>query len=252
MTFPISKSTQNPHNPSQHQHTDDGPGPSSSSKCRPSTPRPVPVEGRDIYASGTLPPYSFLPSNTATATGLPDEIPIPKFKTPSYLSYTSNYLEDEVDWSDPTPPLPPSHLDSGPCRNFRDPQAAADEERARHFAQHRQHRLHKLVSSSNALRDARALPDAVGAEAECNPFEALCEFDSTSHMVSGGFGSGTHMLAGEIGSVYVPSAWRSQSKASSAEDDLFSDVAEDGGDTDDNDDDDEEQWDAEFARAEEE
>jgi len=71
-------------------------------------------------------------------------------------------------------------------------------------------------------------------------------------MVSGSFGSGTHMLAGEFGSVYVPDAWWSQSKASPAEDDLFSDVGEDGGDTDDDDDDEEEQWDAEFARAEEE
>ena len=172
------------------------------------------------------------------------------------MSYTSSYPEDEVDWSEPTPPLPlplpPSHLDSGPCRNFRDPQAAADEERARHFAQHRQHRLQKLVSASDALRDAQALPVAVGAETECDPLEALCEFDSSSHMVSGSFGSGTHMLAGEFGSVYVPDAWWSQSKASPAEDDLFSDVGEDGGDTDDDDDDEEEQWDAEFARAEEE
>ena len=239
----------------QHQHTDDRPGPLSSSKSQLSTSRPNLVEDRDIYASGALPPLSLVPSKTATATatGLPDEIPIPKFKTPSNLSYTSIYPEDEVDWSELTPPLPPSHLDSGPCRSFRDPQAAADEERARHFAQHRQQWLQKLVSDSDALRGARALPNATGAEAECDPLEALCKLDSTRHMVSGGFGSGTHMLAGEIGSVYIPGAWRSQSKGSAAEGDLFSDVVEGGGDTDgDDDDDDEEQWDAEFARAEEE
>jgi hypothetical protein len=247
---------------SQHRHTDNRSGPSSSSKPRPSTSRPDLVDGHDIYASGALPPLSLFSSKAATAatTGLPDEIPIPKFKTPSNLSYTSNYPEDEVDWSELTPPLPPSHLDSGPCRSFRDPQAAADEERARHFVQHRQHRqrwLQKLVSASDALRNARPLPDAAGVEAEYDPLETLCELDSTGYMVSGGFGSGTHMLAGEIGSVYVPGAWRSQSKGSAAEGDLFSDVAEDGGVTDDEDDDggdnhNEEQWGAEFARAEEE
>jgi hypothetical protein len=162
------------------------------------------------------------------------------------LSYATNYPEDEVDCLEPTPPLSRAHLGSGPCRNFRDPQTAADEERARHFAQQRLQQLPKLVSAPNALRDVRTLPPAAGAEAEYNPLEALYKLGSTSHMVSG-----THILAGETGSVYVPSAWRSQSKASAAQDDLFSDVAENGGDTDGDDGDDEEQWDVECARAEE-
>ena len=68
--------------------------------------------------------------------------------------------------------------------------------------------------------------------------------DSTTDKVEVGSIRG---CAGEPGSVYVPGWWRSQRVS---EDDLFSDVAENGGDS--HEDDDEEHWDQEFARAEEE
>ena len=173
---------------------------------------------------------------------MPGEIPIPKFKPPSHLSYVSNYPEDEVDWSEPTPPLPttlppplPMPYDPTPCRNFRDPHAAAEEERERHFATHKRERLEKLIAASDALRDAPALT-TTGTEDDLDSAERAAgsqEFDSTT--------------AGEPDSVFVSASLRSQGRAPACDDDdLFSDVAEDG----DSDGDDEEQWDAEFARAE--
>lgn len=108
----------------------------------------------------------------------------------------------------------------------------------------RRKRLEKLVSASNALRDARALPAAGPEDSHCFSEEHQ-QVDAAQEQTE--FDPG---FAGEIGSVYVPSVWRSGSKGEtpSAEDDLFSDVADDDGDTEDNDDEDE--WNAEFARAE--
>ena len=214
-----------------------GPGPSLNN--RPPTPRPDPAVDRNVYASGALPPLHLFP--TESSEGLPEEIPIPKFKTASSTRtsslYISNYPEDEVDWSEPTPPFP-TPQDPGPCRNFRDPHTAAEEERDRHFATHRRERLVKLVATSNALRDAPPL-SPTGATIGDEP----AEFDSTNDMAEFDSNRG---FAGEPDRVYVPHSWRSQR---ASEDDLFSDVADNGGDTDD---DDEEQWDREFARAEEE
>lgn len=158
------------------------------------------------------------------------------------MTYISNYAEDEVDWSEPTPPLPPSS-DPGPCRNFRNPQAAAKEERERYFAMQRRKRLEKLVSASDALRDAPALPATRPENSHCSSKEQR-EVDTVQEQTEFDLG-----FAGEIGSVYVPTAWLSRSRAEmlSVEVDLFSDVVEDGGDTED---DDEDEWNADFARAE--
>jgi hypothetical protein len=108
----------------------------------------------------------------------------------------------------------------------------------------RRKQLEKLVSATNALRDAPGLPDTGPEDSHCfsteqqhvNTAQEQTKFDP-------GF-------AGEIGSVYVPSMGKSWSKGKTpaAEDDLFSDVADDDGDTED--DDDEDEWNAEFARAE--
>lgn len=100
------------------------------------------------------------------------------------------------------------------------------------------------MSESNALRESPTLPTP-GTQYDVDEAKKAArpqEFNFTDHRIEDDRG-----LAGEIGSVYVPAAWRNQRKASKGEDDLFSDVAEFGSDSEDD-----EQWDAEFARAEEE